>query len=286
MASGGDGIRNLARPRRAADLALAGDRPSAVHGGRGGGPHSADPSPRRSGSTSSRSRAAGWRRAFSPRWCARSSIAFLVIAMAKERLELRHKRAARIDPLTGLGNRRAFTSLARRRLRRERDEELRPQCSSSISINFKRVNDRFGHAIGDRVLQLFAAAAHQSLRPTDIVGRLGGEEFAALLSVADIGRRDRDRRESARRFRVRPPGPSTICWWRATVSVGVAVAQHGHEDLPKLLGRADEALYQAKARGRNRVEVASRSKATAVPLEKCREPNETGRPRAPRSYSG
>ena len=186
------------------------------------------------------------------------SIAFLVIAMAKERLELRHKREARIDPLTGLGNRREFTSLARRRLRRERDDGTPTAMLIFDLDNFKRVNDRFGHAMGDRVLQLFAVAAHQSLRPTDIVGRLGGEEFAALLSVADTA----DAIAIAERMRVTfATAARTVddLLVAATVSVGVAVA-HGDEDLPKLLGRADEALYQAKARGRNRVEVATEAR--------------------------
>ena len=187
------------------------------------------------------------------------AIAFLVIAMAKERVELRHKRAARIDPLTGLGNRRSFTSLARRRIRRERDEGTPIAMLIFDLDNFKRVNDRFGHAIGDRVLQLFAAAAHQSLRPTDIVGRLGGEEFAVLLSVANID----DAVAAAERVRVAfASAARTVDQMLvgATVSAGVALAQQGHEELPKLLGRADEALYQAKAHGRNRVEVASEAR--------------------------
>lgn len=187
------------------------------------------------------------------------AIAFLVIAMAKERVELRHKKAARIDPLTGLGNRRAFTSLARRRIRRERDDETLSAMLIFDLDNFKRVNDRFGHAIGDRVLQLFAAATHQTLRPTDIVCRLGGEEFAALLSVADTD----DALAIAERVRIAFASSAKSVdnlLVGATVSVGVAVAQHGYEDLPKLLGRADEALYQAKARGRNRVEVATEGK--------------------------
>jgi diguanylate cyclase (GGDEF)-like protein len=185
-----------------------------------------------------------------------TAIAFLVIAMAKERVELRHKLAARIDPLTGLGNRREFNSLARRRIRRERDDGTPIAMLIFDLDDFKRINDRFGHATGDRVLRIFATAAHQSLRPTDIVCRLGGEEFAALLSVADTD----DAVAAADRVRIAFASAAKTVDDRlvgATVSVGVAMAQHGYEDLPKLLGRADEALYQAKARGRNRVEVAT-----------------------------
>ncbi len=183
------------------------------------------------------------------------SIAFLVIAMAKERLELHQMMVARIDPLTGLGNRRAFMALARRRIRRERRDGT-PIAALMFDLDrFKRVNDRFGHALGDQVLCRFAAAAHQVLRPTDIVGRIGGEEFAALLSVA----KPEEAVAAAERVRAAFAAATRNIDGHdvgATVSIGVAIAEDGDEEIKDLLCRADEALYRAKTHGRDRVEVA------------------------------
>ena len=122
--------------------------------------------------------------------------------------------------------------------------------------HFKSINDRFGHAIGDRVLQVFAETAKANMRSTDIIGRLGGEEFAAVLY--DVGREkavalaERIRStfaEIAREVDGRPVA--------ATVSIGLVVNQEQSLDVPTLLGQADQALYYAKERGRNRVEVAT-----------------------------
>jgi len=183
------------------------------------------------------------------------SIAFLVIAMAKERLELHQAKVARIDPLTGLSNRRGFMELARRRMQRERHDGT-PVAALMFDLDrFKRVNDRFGHALGDWVLCLFAAAMHEGLRPTDVVGRIGGEEFAALLSVA----KPEEAVAAAERVRAAFAAATRNVDGRAvgaTVSVGVAIADPGGEEIKHLLGRADDALYRAKACGRDRVEVA------------------------------
>jgi diguanylate cyclase (GGDEF)-like protein len=122
--------------------------------------------------------------------------------------------------------------------------------------HFKLINDRFGHAIGDRVLQVFADTAKAHIRSSDLIGRLGGEEFAAVLY--DAGREkavtlaERIRwafAEAATEVDGRPV--------KATVSIGVVVNQDQPFDVPDLLGQADQALYYAKERGRNRVEVAT-----------------------------
>src|SRR5215471_20215094 len=110
------------------------------------------------------------------------SSAFILLAMAKERTELRHRTAAMVDPLTGISNRRAFlhdaSLLAKRHI-----ANPRPVTVLQIDLDhFKSVNDRFGHAVGDRVLALFADAVRKSVRGSDLVGRLGGEEFAAILT--------------------------------------------------------------------------------------------------------
>jgi GGDEF domain-containing protein len=110
------------------------------------------------------------------------SSAFLLLAMAKERTELRHRTAAMVDPLTGIANRRSFLQdasiLAKRHL-----GNPRPTAVLVLDLDhFKSINDRFGHAFGDRVLEIFTEAARKSMRGSDLVGRLGGEEFAAVLA--------------------------------------------------------------------------------------------------------
>jgi diguanylate cyclase (GGDEF)-like protein len=184
------------------------------------------------------------------------AIAFILLAMAKERTEHRHKTAALVDPLTGIANRRAFLQESEAQLRRQATDP-RPTAVLLLDLdNFKSINDRFGHAIGDRVLQIFAEVASAGLRRTDHVGRLGGEEFAALLPDTA-----RDRAVAvAERIRVvfaettrEVDGRPVV----ATVSIGVVLSQDAVLDIAALLAQADHALYCAKEKGRNRVEVAS-----------------------------
>src|SRR5262249_52862375 len=109
------------------------------------------------------------------------AIAFILLAMAKERTEYRHRTAAMIDPLTGIANRRSFLQDGNEVMRRL-DSEPCPTAVLLMDLDhFKSINDRFGHAIGDRVLQVFAAEARATMRSGDLLGRLGGEEFAAVL---------------------------------------------------------------------------------------------------------
>ena len=109
------------------------------------------------------------------------SIAFILLAMAKERTELRHKTAALIDPLTGIANRRAFLQAATELFLRQVNN-ARPTAVLLIDLDhFKSINDRFGHAIGDKILQMFAETTSAKLGPRDLIGRLGGEEFAIVL---------------------------------------------------------------------------------------------------------
>src|SRR5205823_5253191 len=109
------------------------------------------------------------------------AIAFILLAMAKERTEFRHRTAAMVDPLTGMANRRAFLEDATELTRRHAADA----CPTAVLLidldHFKSINDRFGHAIGDRVLQIFADTMCANLRSADLFGRLGGEEFAAVL---------------------------------------------------------------------------------------------------------
>jgi diguanylate cyclase (GGDEF)-like protein len=121
--------------------------------------------------------------------------------------------------------------------------------------HFKSINDRFGHPTGDRVLRLFAQVMMGNLRSSDLVGRLGGEEFGVVLADAT-----RDNAfVVAERLRSAFAATANIADGKplaATVSIGVAIIQDPLEDLSSLLAKADQALYLAKAGGRNRVELA------------------------------
>ena len=186
------------------------------------------------------------------------AIAFILLAMAKERTELRHKTAALVDPLTGIANRRAFLEEVMALSKRQEAEGRSVAVLLADLDHFKSINDRFGHAVGDHVLQIFAEVASAKLGPYDLIGRLGGEEFAIVLYDAgrDKGLAIAERirlafEDAAAEVDGRPIG--------GTVSMGMAIAETNLFDIPALLAQADEALYCAKERGRNRVEVASLS---------------------------
>lgn len=184
------------------------------------------------------------------------SIAFILLAMAKERTELRHRTAAMVDPLTGIANRRSFLQDAAA-LAQRHNSNPRPTAVLLIDLDhFKSVNDRFGHAIGDRVLEIFADSMRESIRASDLIGRLGGEEFAAILrdtnrdkAVAAAERLRECFAKEAQDVDGRP-----VC---ATVSIGVVHCEGPVLAVPELLAQADQALYFAKERGRNRVELAT-----------------------------
>jgi diguanylate cyclase (GGDEF)-like protein len=184
------------------------------------------------------------------------SSAFLLLAMAKERTELRHRKAAMVDPLTGIANRRSFLHDASM-LAKLHIANPRPTAFLVIDLDhFKSINDRFGHAVGDRVLEIFTEAARKSMRGSDLVGRLGGEEFAAVLAdtsrekAVAVAERIRDTfAQMAQEVDGHP-----VC---GTVSIGLVHCLERTLDVTELLAQADHALYYAKERGRNRVEVAS-----------------------------
>jgi diguanylate cyclase (GGDEF)-like protein len=181
--------------------------------------------------------------------------AFILLAMSKERTELRHKEAAMIDPLTGLLNRRALLQDAELLLQRQVARD-RPVAVLLIDLDhFKSINDRFGHSIGDKVLQVFAKTTHASVRDTDLVGRLGGEEFTVILADAssDNAFLVADRIRAAFQTNAAAVERHVL---HATASIGVAVMVDPAQDLARLLAQADRALYRAKSRGRNRVELA------------------------------
>ncbi len=175
---------------------------------------------------------------------------FLRVAMSKERAELAQRKAALTDSLTGIANRRAFFDLGGPLLEWA-VADRRPVALLLFDLDrFKEVNDTAGHQAGDRVLKAFCDLVAASMRPGDLFGRLGGEEFACLVANASMAQAlhiaERLRREfEATHF----PGLAG----NATVSVGVAMASEASRSLPALLAIADRALYRAKADGRNRV---------------------------------
>ncbi|MGD0421247.1 MAG: GGDEF domain-containing protein [Xanthobacteraceae bacterium] len=184
------------------------------------------------------------------------AIAFILLAMAKERAEHRHKTASLVDPLTGVANRRAFLQDGEAQLKRQATDP-RPTAVMLLDLdNFKSINDRFGHAVGDRVLQIFADVASGCVRHIDLFGRLGGEEFAALL-------RDTTRERAlavAEQIRTGFAEATRQVDGRsvdATVSIGIVISHDTVLELSALLAQADHALYRAKDSGRNRVEIAS-----------------------------
>jgi diguanylate cyclase (GGDEF)-like protein len=185
------------------------------------------------------------------------SIAFILLAMAKERAEYRLRTAAMVDSLTGIANRRAFlqdgVALAKR--------HAASPCPVAVLLidldHFKSINDRFGHAVGDRVLQIFARSAQESIKAPDLIGRLGGEEFAVVFY--DVGQeRAAARAELIRTVFAEAADEVDGYPVAATLSIGMVFCRSATLDLPELLTQADQALYGAKERGRNRVEIASR----------------------------
>ncbi len=186
------------------------------------------------------------------------ALVFLLMTLTKERAELLQRRAANIDALTGIANRRGFTETANRVIARSNNDNAALSLLLFDLDNFKSINDRFGHRVGDRVLVIFADALEQALRPLDLIGRIGGEEFVALLpgvtqnTVMDIAERVRNSFAKAASV---IDGQQIV----ATVSIGTATARQAGYDFDALYAVADAALYRAKQQGRNRIEAGTDS---------------------------
>ena len=159
---------------------------------------------------------------------------------------------ATTDSMTGLHNRRHFMTLAAVEWSRFQ-RYYRPLSVLMIDVDhFKSVNDRYGHAVGDEALVAVANACLDGKRSSDIVGRLGGEEFAILLPETDLYQA----RIVAERIRKNVAAAMLTAHavhFKVTVSVGFAAATVSMPGFEALLGAADQALYQAKAEGRNRI---------------------------------
>jgi diguanylate cyclase (GGDEF)-like protein len=183
-----------------------------------------------------------------------------LLALFKERNEAAGRRAARIDPLTGIANRTGFIESAERILGRCRRDGAPVAVMMFDLDRFKRINDSHGHATGDAVIKKFCEITAAVLRPTDVFGRIGGEEFAVLLPGSSI------EPASVRAERIRTAF-ATDCRFvgnrrvDATVSCGLTVSSDDTGSLDALLEDADAALYCAKSEGRNRVNRAVQPKA-------------------------
>jgi diguanylate cyclase (GGDEF)-like protein len=180
---------------------------------------------------------------------------FGFILMSKQRDDVRMERLVTTDDLTGLLNRRAF--FARADAARLLSLRLgQPIALLMLDIDhFKQLNDRFGHATGDEALVKFAATCNAELREHDILGRLGGEEFALALPGTDLD----GARHAAERLRQGVAATTLLTCGNSctmTVSIGL-VSIDPQECLATALARADRALYEAKRKGRNRIEAGS-----------------------------
>ncbi len=172
----------------------------------------------------------------------------------RKRLEKDLKKLANTDVLTGIMNRRYFLEQTK--------NEIQRHCRFSHSMTllmldidrFKTINDTHGHPAGDQVIRSLASTLMEGVRHVDLVGRLGGEEFAVLL----VETPPKDALETAQRLRKGIMGKSIdheshVIYY--TVSIGVAHARQKEDTVDDLISRADRALYSAKKNGRNRVEL-------------------------------
>ena len=191
-------------------------------------------------------------------------IAAVVVQMLSERnarLVARLAEEARVDKLTGVRNRRGFEERGAVEVERARREGHSVGVASFDIDYFKRVNDEWGHDAGDRVLERLGAIFRSESRSVDIVGRLGGEEFVALLPSADA------EQTLAYAERIRAAFATSVDREvpNVTVSAGV-VATAGPESLEQLLQVADSALYAAKRGGRDRAVLHDQAPASRSPL--------------------
>jgi diguanylate cyclase (GGDEF)-like protein len=155
------------------------------------------------------------------------------------------------DSLTGLPNRRALTRQIERELTRARRYNRALVVALLDVDHFKAINDTHGHDVGDRVLREIGRTAREELRDTDVLGRWGGEEFLLIAPETTLVQG----RALAERVRTRLAETRILDRLRVTVSIGVA-AVRGDETMKDVVRRADDALYQAKAHGRDQVETA------------------------------
>jgi diguanylate cyclase (GGDEF)-like protein len=172
-------------------------------------------------------------------------------------LRVQFERAALHDALTGLHNRRWLDQTLPRIVQRHRFSGD-PLCIALMDVDhFKRVNDRFGHPAGDTVLAAISRVIRRCLRPTDLVARMGGEEFALIFPHTPLAGGVRAVERLREAIAAEPIAHDGAHLPAVTVSIGL-VGDHVDADCAELLGGADRALYRAKHSGRDRVMIAER----------------------------
>lgn len=216
-------------------------------------------------------------------WSARSTLwglyAFIMIVLVLESLLVfrlvfktlvrkaeTFRDLAQTDPLTGCHNRRSFM-LAAEQAQEEVNAGKAEHALLMLDIDhFKQVNDTYGHPLGDAVIRRLAQTCIEHLNSRDMLGRLGGEEFAVLLRGVSIGNAHTvaellRQRLAACTVPLEGQGAESL---RFTVSIGIAGLMAGDDSVMDTIERADAALYKAKASGRNRVEVAQLQALSAL----------------------
>ncbi|HOY69742.1 MAG TPA: GGDEF domain-containing protein [Methylotenera sp.] len=169
---------------------------------------------------------------------------------------LRHQheleKIANIDGLTGLYNRRWMNEFFKRQINRAKSDKKPLVLMLADLDHFKKVNDQYGHVVGDEVLSAVASVLPHQFRPTDLLARFGGEEFAMILPNTDLAQAT----QIAERVRIAIASTRVEFYpeIQLTLSLGLANLLPS-DDMSSLLTRADHALYQAKENGRNRVEI-------------------------------
>ena len=177
----------------------------------------------------------------------------VALAIQNARLFSEVQQLASTDGLTGLNNRRHFVELAKREFGRARRYQ-RPLAAIMMDIDhFKQVNDTYGHAAGDQVLRVIAERCRKAVRDIDILGRYGGEEFVVLLLETDLDGACHVAERLHTAIISQPIHTGEGLELYVTASLGVAQKDENTISLEMLIARADQALYVAKHKGRNRV---------------------------------
>ncbi len=159
------------------------------------------------------------------------------------------------DSLTGCLNRRAFFEQLEQAYIRAKEQGTNLSCIMTDIDHFKSFNDRYGHALGDQVIQVFTKTLSEGLRPTDLIGRYGGEEFCVILPDADEEKAAEIAERMCRKVEVESGAKiRTTAGLRITASFGVTSMSKETIDPAELIEKADQALYAAKEGGRNQVQ--------------------------------
>ncbi len=188
-------------------------------------------------------------------------------AVATRELSLdieRLRRLSETDPLTGLLNRRAFLAAAERQVAYARRYDRALAVVVADIDHFKQVNDSHGHATGDAVIRAVAERLQTAARDTDLVARFGGEEFVVLLMESDVAAAVSYAERTRGLISSVPVATESGATVRVTISLGCTILNAADRDVQDAIDRADDALYGAKAAGRNRVRVSLPSGAAAA----------------------